>query len=140
MDQRRLDVFFYGLFMDRQLLEDKGIQPVEVRFAAVRGFKLQIGTRAALVPTPDGEVHGVLMKLSHAELEQLYSEPGVQAYRPEPVLAIASNGATVAALCYNLPEPPSTDEQNAEYAGKLRSLARRIGLPEGYVTSIGEGR
>jgi hypothetical protein len=136
MDQRRLDVFFYGLFMDSQLLEGKGIRPVDIRLATVPGFSLRIGTRAALVPTPAGEVHGVLMKLSHADLAKLYSEPGVQAYRPEAVLAIAGNGEAVAALCYNLPEPPSPEERNAEYASKLRSLARRVGLPSDYVASI----
>ena len=136
MDNRRLDVFFYGLFMDRQVLQGKGIQPTEARVAAVPGFKLRIGTRAALVPAEDEKVHGVLMKLSHADLAALYSEPSVQAYRPEPVLAITADGARVAALCYNLPEPPGPDEYNAEYAAKLRALAQRIGLPPEYVTSI----
>jgi hypothetical protein len=136
MDDRRLDVFFYGLFMDRQLLEGKGIRPEDVRLAAVPGFGLRLGARAALAPAPGAEVHGVLMKLSHADLEKLYSEPSVQAYRPEPVLAVARNGAAVAALCYNLPEPPAPDERNAEYAAKLRALAQRIGLPSEYVSSI----
>lgn len=136
MEQRRLDVFFYGLFMDRELLDGKGIRPAYTRLAAVPGFVLRIGARATLVPTPDGEVHGLLMKLTHAELEKLYAEPGVQAYRPEPVLAVIRNGATVAALCYNLPEPPAPDERNADYAIKLRALAQRIGLPPDYVASI----
>jgi hypothetical protein len=131
-----MEIFFYGLFMDPQVLEAKGIHPGDARLAAVPGFGLRIGARAALVPTPGGEVHGVLMKLSHADLEKLYSEPSVQAYRPEPVLAVARDGATVAALCYNLPEPPAPDERNPEYAAKLRALARRIGLPREYVLSI----
>ncbi len=136
MGPRRLEIFFYGLFMDPQVLEAKGIQPIDVRLAALPGFTLRIGARAALVPASGGEVHGVLMKLSHAELEKLYSDPGVQAYRAEPVLAVASDGASVAALCYNLPEPPPADEHNVEYAAKLRSLAQRIGLPAEYITSI----
>jgi hypothetical protein len=136
MPDRRLDVFFYGLFMDRQLLEGKGIQPGEARLAAVPGFKLCIGLRAALVPTEGEEAHGVLMQLSHADLATLYSDPGVQAYRPEPVLAITADGARLAALCYNLPEPPGPDERNAEYAAKLRALAQRIGLPPHYIESI----
>ena len=78
----------------------------------------------------------MLMKLSHAELEKLYADPSVQVYRPEPDHTIAWNGVSVAALCYNLPEPPSANEHNAEYAGNLRSLAQRIGLPAEYVTSI----
>jgi hypothetical protein len=136
MDQRLLDVFFYGLFMDQQLLSDKGAQATDVRLAAVPGFVLRLGARAALVPDSAGTVHGVVMKLSHLDLERLYSEPSLLAYRPEPVLATLHSGATVAALCFNLPEAPSPEERNAEYAAKLRALAQRIGLPGAYVASI----
>jgi hypothetical protein len=75
MAQRLLDVFFYGLFMDEQLLEGKGVCAIDVRPAAVPGFVLRIGARAALVPAPGGEVHGLLMKLSYSDIEKLYSEP-----------------------------------------------------------------
>ena len=136
MAERLLDVFFYGLFMDQQLLRDKGAQASDIRLAVVSGFVLRIGARAALVPDSAGTVHGVVMKLSHPDLERLYSEPSLLAYRPEPVLATLQSGATVAALCFNLPEAPSPDERNAEYAEKLRILARRIGLPGAYVASI----
>ena len=136
MPERRIDVFFYGLFMDQQLLEAKGVQPTDPRLAVVPGFKLRIGARASLVPASEGRVHGLLMKLSYADLEKLYAEPSVRAYRPEPVLATVKNGPTVAALCYNLPDTPSPDERNTEYATKLRALAQRVGLPSDYVESI----
>ena len=136
MDQRFIDVFFYGLFMDQQLLNDKGVRPTDIRPAVVPGFVLRIGARAAVVPSPAGKVHGLLMKLSHADVERLYSEPGLRAYRPEPVQAVVQSGATIAALCYNLPEPPGPDERNAEYASKLRSLAERVGLPSDYIATI----
>ena len=135
-DHRRLDVFFYGLFMDEQLLRAKGIHPADARIASVPGFVLRIGARATLVPAPGAEVHGVLMKLSHADLETLYGDASVQAYRPEAVLAMERNGAAVAALCYTLPDAPSPDEHNADYASRLRSLAQAVGLPSEYVTSI----
>jgi Gamma-glutamyl cyclotransferase, AIG2-like len=136
MAGRRFDVFFYGLFMDQQVLEGKGIRPTETQVSAVPGFKLRIGARAALVPAEDEKVHGVLMKLSHADLAALYSEPSVQAYRPEPVLAIAADGSRVAALCYNLPEPQAQMSTMLSTPPRLRALAQRIGLPPEYVTSI----
>jgi hypothetical protein len=71
--------------MDQQLLEAKGVHPTDIRRAVVSGFVLRIGARAALVPTPASQVHGLLMKLSDAEIEKLYAEPSVRAYRPEPV-------------------------------------------------------
>lgn len=136
MPDRDIAVFFYGLFMDADALRRKGFRPVRVRRARVRGFALRIGQRATLVPEPTGCVHGVLMELPHAEVDRLYSEPGVQAYRPEAVLAEGVDGAVVPALCFNLPEAPDPAETNAEYAAKLRELGRRLELPADYVESI----
>ena len=76
------------------------------------------------------------MELTHAEIEQLYSEPSVQAYRAEAVLAELADGSRVPALCFNLLVPPGPEEANSEYAAKLRDLAGRLGLPSHYVKSI----
>ena len=75
---RRADVFFCGLFMDEELLQAKGLKPENVELAVVDGLALRIGQRAALVPSPDGRVHGVVMSLKLAELDRLYS---TQAFR-----------------------------------------------------------
>ena len=136
MPSRHADVFFYGLFMDQDLLRAKGLAPQFVELASVPGFALRIGQRAALVPQPSGRVHGVVMSLTLAELEQLYSESSVQAYKPQAVLAHLASGGTIAALCFNLPEAPSPTERNPEYATRLRSLGQKIGLPADYVASL----
>jgi hypothetical protein len=133
---RRVEVFFYGLFMDADALRHKGLDPVNVRQASVVGMTLRLGDRATLVPDPNGCVHGMLMAMTHAEIGRLYSEPGVAAYRPEPVLANLADGTQVAALCFNLPEPPSAAQSNPDYAAKLQSVARRLALPESYIANI----
>jgi hypothetical protein len=133
---RRIDVFFYGLFMDEELLRAKGVVAMDIRSASVQGFQLRIGNRATLVPAPSGRVFGRIVSLSHVELEQLYSEPGLQAYKPEAVLAQLANGATLPALCFNLVEPPSLEERNPDYASRLRALAERLDFPTDYVASI----
>lgn len=133
---RKIDVFFYGLFMDEILLQSKGITSPNLRVASVPGFQLRIGTRATLAPAPSGRVFGLVASLSHNELERLYSEPSVQAYKPEAVLAYLTNGETMAALCYNLAEVPSAGEHNPGYASKLRALAQRLNFPLDYVSSI----
>lgn len=97
MPLRRADVFFYGLFMDADLLRARGLTPEGGELAAVDGLALRIGQRAALVPTP---------------------------------------GGTIAALCYNLLQPPSPSERNPEYAVKLRDVAQKVGLPAEYVASL----
>lgn len=137
MTSRRIAVFFYGLFMDEELLRAKGVRPASPRQACVRGFALRIGQRATLVPDSGARAYGVLMELSHAEIERLYAEPSVQMYRPEAVVAELADGARVAALCFNLPATPGPGESNDAYARQLRDLARRLGLPADYVDRIG---
>jgi hypothetical protein len=133
---RRIDLFFYGLFMDDALLREKGMDPKNRRMAFVENFCLVIGARATLVPCAGRTVHGVLFSLTHTEVDALYREASVSVYRPEAVSARLPDGSVIPALCFNLPVPPSTDERNPQYASRLRELAARIGLPTDYVSSI----
>ncbi len=133
---RRIDVFFYGLFMDAALLREKGMNPTNRRMAYVENFSLVIGARATLVPSAGRTVHGVLFSLTRGEVDALYSEDSVSAYRPEAVCAQLADGSGIPALCFNLPAPPSAGERNPQYAARLRDLAARIGLPPSYVSSI----
>jgi hypothetical protein len=133
---RRIEVFFYGLFMDVELLGSKGAKPQNVRVASVPGYSLRIGQRATLVPATQGRAYGMLMQLTHPEIEQLYAEASVCVYQPEAVIAKLGDGSEVAALCFNLPAAPRPEEANPEYAGKLRDLARRLGFPPDYVEEI----
>jgi hypothetical protein len=138
-DVRRIDVFFYGLFMDDTLLREKGINPGKGRMAFVENFCLVIGARATMVPYPGQAVYGVLFSLTHSEVDALYAETSVSVYRPEAVFAHLADGNVIPALCFNLPETPSSRsirERDAEYVRKLRELAERIGLPPSYVSSI----
>lgn len=136
MSDRRIAVFFYGLFMDVELLRAKGLQPGEPKLTIVVGSALRIGQRAALVPDPNGRAYGFTMELTHAEVERLYSDASVSAYRPEAVLAHFTDGSEVAALCFNLVTPPGPGESNPQYAAQLREVAQRLQLPSEYVASI----
>ena len=116
MSSRRIEVFFYGLFMDADFLRGKGADPINIRAACVPGFALRIGQRATLLRIPDARVYGILMELTHVEIEQLYAEASVRAYRPEAVLAELTDGSRVPALCFNLLVPlvPKRPTQNTQ--------------------------
>jgi hypothetical protein len=133
---RRINVFFYGLFMDADLLRAKGAHPFNVRPASAPGYALRIGQRATLLEAPNARAYGILMELTHDEIEQLYSEVSVRAYRPEAVIAELADASRIPALCFNLLVPPAPEEANSEYATKLRGLAARLKLPSDYVESI----
>ncbi len=136
MPSRAADVFFYGLFMDQELLRSKGLRPERIERGSVEGLALRIGQRAALVPAAGARVHGVVMTLPLDELATLYADSGLQAYRAEPVLVRLERGGSIAALCYNLSVPPSPADRNPEYATKLRAVADKVGLPAEYVASL----
>jgi hypothetical protein len=128
-------VFFYGLFMDPDVLEAKGLRPADVSRAYVERYALRLGQRATLVPVNEGQVHGTVMQLTHEEIDRLYSEPSVSAYRPEPVLAHLPDGSAEPALCFNLPNAPAPSG-NRDYAIALRAVAQKMGLPDEYVAGL----
>ena len=136
MSARRIDGFFYGLFMDARVLREAGTQPSNLRPAHVDDLALRIGQRATLVPSPGARAYGMLIALTHAELERLYGAPGLEEYRPEAVVAHPAEGKATPALCYNLPRTPEPHERNPEYAARLRRTLEELGFPAEYVESV----
>jgi hypothetical protein len=136
MTDRRIDVFFYGLFMDAELLREKKVSPVEPRAAYVEGFRLCIGQRATLIPSSGARAYGMVFALTHLELGRLYTGPGLEHYHPEAVLARIIDGQSCPALCYNLRDAPLPSERNTEYAARLQEVLRKLGFPAEYAASI----
>ena len=62
------DVFFYGLYMDPDVLEQKGVQPRNPRIAKVEGYELRIGSKATLLRERGGVAYGVVYSLTHSEI------------------------------------------------------------------------
>ena len=136
MTERRIDAFFYGLFMDVEILREKSITPDDPRPGYVEGFALRIGERATLLPTPGSRAYGMLVSLTHRELSLLYSGAGLENYRPEAVLVRTFDGERLPALCYNLLHAPLPQERNPEYAARLQALLRKLNFPPEYVASV----
>ena len=136
MSDRRIDAFFYGLFMDITILREGGVAPVNPRRAYVDDFALRIGQRATLLPSLGGRAYGMLFAITHAELERLYTAPGLEQYRPEAVLAQSLEGTPAPALCYNLREAPQPHERNPEYAARLQHALSKLDFPQEYVASV----
>ena len=136
MSPRQIDGFFYGLFMDATVLRQAGTKPSNFRRAYVADFALRIGRRATLVPSPGARAYGMLISLTHVDLERLYGAPGLEAYRPEAVVAHPFEGEAVPALCYNLLRAPDPHERNPEYAMQLKRILESLGFPAGYVESV----
>ena len=128
-------VFFYGLFMDDDVLKDKGLNPQNLKRAYLTGFGLRIGERATLERSEEERSYGTLIQLESDELEKLYGSDGVSDYVPQTVLVTEMNGVTIKAVSYILPAE-NISGRNSEYAITLAGIAKKLDLPEGYIKEI----
>ena len=129
MTETTRDFFFYGLFMDAAILREKGISALRPRRAVVPGFRLRIGQRALLVPQFGAQVYGMVFALTEKEVASLYAQPGLELYRPEPVIAFFEDGTFAAVTTFNLGGTHAGPETNREYVKQLRAVFERLGFP-----------
>lgn len=128
-------VFFYGLFMDDLLLQEKGLHPTRPILAKVKGWGLRIGARATLEASEREHVYGSIMALSNEDLDQLYGEESVADYIPQAMRAVDMQGSSTEVVAYVLPIALLSGS-NSEYARSLASTARKMRLPTEYVSEI----
>lgn len=134
-NNRSMEVFFYGLFMDVSILRQNGINPSNLRDGYLNDYALKIGKRASLIPCKNERAYGVLMTVEKNALQDLYAEASVADYIPEEVNIITQNNDTVKAICYNLPAESLTGTNEA-YAYSLYQLAKQLDFPDGYLEKI----
>jgi len=128
-------IFFYGLFMDHDLLKAKGFHPAHPRLARVAGYGLRIGARATLEPSAHERALGSIMDLDSGEVAALYGEKSVADYVPRQLLAIDMQGRSLEVISYILPMEKLSGS-NDEYARSLALAASKIGLPDDYIDEI----
>ena len=122
------DVFFYGLFMDDQVLRAKGVLPRSPRKASVAGYRLTIGRRAALATDPASRAVGMVFALEEGEIASLYAEPGLAEYRPQAILADFEDGTSSQVTTFNLADPAAAGPYDPDYAARLGAVLERLGL------------
>jgi len=128
-------VFFYGLFMDTNLLASRGIEPSRAEIAYLDGYGLRIGRRATLVRQNSDRAYGVLMYIGHRQVLDLYAQESVADYLAEPVTVTLASGGSEPAICYNLPAS-KIEGANTDYAEALLRLAIRLDFPQHYLETI----
>ena len=137
----KLRYFFYGLFMDADLLKEMGFHPIAIGPAKLPDYQVSIGERATLVPSPGSTSYGVVMELPATEATALYSKSAVSDYRAVTVNAILmSDGSIQQSLCYNLPPNMLGCGTNIEYAEKLSELVLKLGFSLEYANEITDRR
>jgi hypothetical protein len=120
-------VFFYGSYMNLDVLAEVDYRPDTVEVARLAGWDIRIAPRANLVPSATHSVHGVLTTATHAELARLYAHAEDvlgEVYLPRAVLVETRDGAPGAGADLRL-------SRHGAAAGRsgLRRAHRRPGPP-----------
>jgi hypothetical protein len=130
-------IFFYGLFMDRSLLTEKGLRPEVIGPAVLPDYRIHIGERATLLRSASSRAYGIVMELADEDARVLYSEPGVREYIRERVqVELLDTGEAVEADCYNLPREPGLAGAHPAYAAQLSKLVEALQFDPAYVEEI----
>ena len=126
---RLIDVFFYGLYMDAEILKSKNVVPRNKRHALVYEYKLKVGNMATLLREEDAKAYGILYALTHDEIHCLYEGSGIAAYVAEPLMVETEEGEFIPAITCILKKPPADEEFNREYWDKLMTCMTNYNLP-----------
>jgi cation transport regulator ChaC len=134
---RRVWVFFYGSFMNPAVLAKADVHSTDRQMARLDGWELRIASRATIVPVPGVSVYGIVARLTHPEIEKLYTKDwfAFGPYVPEAVQVTPASGDPVPALCY-VAWQLADGKPGREYLDKMLSVAREYSFPEDYVRRI----
>ena len=130
-----MEVFFYGLFMDKDILIKNGINPSNPRRGYLNNYTLKIGNRASLIQCKNEKAYGIIMEVNDEQITKLYAEKSVADYVPEKVKIVTESNEHIIATCYNLP-PELLTGTNELYAKSLYELANKLNFPEEYLDKI----
>ena len=135
--ERRVWTFFYGSFMNPNVLAQAEVHPTAPQRGRLDGWDIEIRPRATLVPSNERCVYGILAQVSHPELDRLYAKDwfGFGTYLPEAVIVSDGEGKHVSAICYiawSMEGGKPTDE----YLQKILSTAVVHEFPDWYIERI----
>ncbi len=131
--------FFYGGYMDADVLRAAGTSPEYCEAGFVDELALTIGPIANMEEKEGSRAYGLLCRLSHADLDVLYGgDPAALkgiAYLPEAVLVKTMDGRAIPAITY-VCAPLSGEVPDPAYVGRLAKGAEKLGLPSDYLDHI----
>src|SRR5215510_8906051 len=130
-------VFFYGLFMDANLLRERGCTPLTDTLARLDDYRLVVGqSKSTVVHSAGQSVWGRAMDVDEGELAQLYSGEQYAIYVPTPVALKLATAKRCEAICFIRPISSGDDAPDPAYLDALIRTAQAVGLPDDYVEGL----
>src|SRR5262249_47865962 len=135
VENRRVNVFFYGSFINPDVLARVGYYADKSEVARLDGFHIALRPLATLVPSDQHCVYGVLAAATHDQLEKLYGEEWVRDYKPEAVIVRTRDDAIHPALCY-IAWKQTGEAPFEDYLNHIIQPARQLVFPAWYVERL----
>jgi cation transport regulator ChaC len=135
MAEREVWMFFYGSFINKQVLAESDIQLDDFDVARLHDFDIEIAPLATLVPSRGARAYGIVTSVPNTKVRALYEQDWVRHYYPEGVLVKTRDGREMAALCY-ICSHEEKSPPTADYVEKIAGPAEAYGFPEWYVEKI----
>ncbi len=138
MTEPKVWVFFYGSYMNLDVLREVDLVPERWEVGRLGGFDIQIRPRANLIRSDRDSVYGIATTATHAELARLYAHARDvlgEVYLPEAVLVQLSAGLWRPCLCYICPEMAPMPADSAS-VGRIVGPAREFGFPTWYIDRL----
>ena len=138
MTEPKVWTFFYGSYINFDVLKEVELEPTEWEVARLHGYDIKIEPRANLERSDADTVYGILATATHRQLNNLYAhakEVLGETYLPEAVLAETLDRKWRPALCYICPgmEPRSA---HPDYVARILVPARQYGFPGWYLDRL----
>ncbi len=127
--------FFYGSFINRDVLQQGGYVLDKFEVARLWGFDIRIAPLAHLVRSDRHCVYGIAAPITHEGLRRLYAQDWVGTYLPEPVVVETLDGKWRPAFCYLAPPHDPRPAAN-DYIDRIAGPARQFGFPDWYVARL----
>ncbi|HEX3107378.1 MAG TPA: gamma-glutamylcyclotransferase family protein [Terriglobales bacterium] len=130
--------FFYGSYMNFDVLSEVQYMPENWEASRLPGFQILIRPRANLVRSDQQSIYGILATGTHAELGRLYVHARDvlgETYLPEAVLTETDDGKFRLALCYICPEMTPRAANN-DYVDRIVVSARKYGFLSWYIQHL----
>ncbi len=138
MMETKIWTFFYGSYMNFDVLKEVDFIPEHWEVAKLHGFDIRIQPRANLFRSEQHSVCGIVATATHSELARLYAHAQDvlgEVYLPEAVLVETLEGKWLPALCYICPKMETRPAAN-DYLDRIVKPAREFGFPDWYVTRL----
>ncbi|MEW6730508.1 MAG: gamma-glutamylcyclotransferase family protein [Acidobacteriota bacterium] len=138
MTEVKVATFFYGSYINFNVLKEVDLVPEQWQVAKLSGYDIRIQPRANLIRSDQHSVYGIVATATHQELTRLYAHAKDvlgEVYLPEAVLVEMLDSRWKPALCYIAPSMQARPATN-DYIDRIVIPAKQYNFPSWYIERL----